>query len=275
LPTYLVSSLTRQYVTVALSGDGGDELFGGYITYQMLLRFSRVMDFVPRAFTPLADAMANVLPANSKVERRLRFVGMTDSHRFVRVVTHFRPSDKNDLYSDQTKAHLEDLQSSIWGKAQLLQNAQVSYSRRMQFADFMQYLPDDILVKVDRTSMLVSLETRAPFLDHRLVEFAFSLPGTWKITSRQSKIILRDALKDLLPAAIIRRGKAGFSVPVREWFAGPLYEFCRSRILADSMEHFFDRRVIIKLLEEHRTGRRDNSSRLWLLLCFALWVSRH
>ena len=113
----------------------------------------------------------------------------------------------------------------------MLEKENVSYSDRMQFADFMEYLPDDILVKVDRTSMLVSLETRAPFLDHRMVEFAFSLPAAWKISPRQSKIVLREALRAMLPSPILSRRKWGFSVQVREWLAGPLYEFCRSRIM--------------------------------------------
>jgi len=215
LPTYLVSLLTRRYVTVALSGDGGDELFGGYITYQMLLRFAKLMGFVPKAFKPLAGRLASVLPADTKLQRRLRLVGMSENDRFVRLVTHFKSSDKAEVYSRQTKGILEDEQGAHCPKAQLLEQQNVSYADRMQFADFKQYLPDDILVKVDRTSMLVSLETRAPFLDHRMVEFAFSLPSGWKISPRQSKIILRDALRAVVPSPILHRGKWGFSVPVR------------------------------------------------------------
>src|SRR5947199_3017266 len=176
---------------------------------------------------------------------------MSENDRFLRVVTHFRSSDKAELYSPETKGMLEDGQRSLRHKAQLLNKENVSYSDRMQFADFMQYLPDDILVKVDRTSMLVALETRAPFLDHRMVEFAFSLPPPWKISTRESKIILRDALRGMVPRPILKRGKWGFSVPVREWLAGPLYEYCKSRIMETGMDQFFEREVVTKLLEEH------------------------
>jgi asparagine synthase (glutamine-hydrolysing) len=275
LPTYLVSFLTRQYVTVALSGDGGDELFGGYITYGMLLRFAQLMGFVPSALIPLASKVADILPAGSKLERRLRFVGMSENDRFVRVVSHFRPTDKAELYSPETNAHVANGLVSLRRKAELLEQEGVSHSDRMQFADFMQYLPDDILVKVDRVSMFVSLEARAPFLDHRLVEFAFSLPAAWKVSPSRSKIILREALKAMLPAPILDRGKWGFSVPVREWLAGPLYEFCRARIMGGSMDQFFAMGVVDRMLQEHRTRKRDHSSRLWLLLCFALWASRY
>lgn len=275
LPTYLVSFLTRQHVTVALSGDGGDELFGGYITYRMLERFAALMRVVPGALKALAGAMANMLPVDTRLERRLRYVGLPENDRFVRMVTHFKATDKEELYSQHTKSAIEEERSLPCAKTQLMHQENVAYTDRMQFVDFMQYLPDDILVKVDRTSMLVSLETRAPFLDHRLVEFAFSLPPRWKVSSQGSKIILKDALRDVLPAEIVGRGKMGFSVPVREWFAGPLYEFCRSRIMESSLGRFFNRNAIGALLEEHQRRRRDNSTKLWLLLCFSLWASRN
>ena len=275
LPTYLVSYLTRQHVTVALSGDGGDELFGGYITYSMLLRLSRLLGFIPEYLKPVAGRLAELLPSGSKVERRLRFAGLSEDDRFLRMVTHFRPSDKEDLYTADTKSQISEREAAITDRRTLLAQGDRSYSDRMQYADLMRYLPDDILVKVDRTSMLVSLETRAPFLDHRLMEFAFSLPSEWKISSKRSKIILREALKSLLPAEVIGRGKWGFSVPLREWFAGPLYEFCRTRVLQSGMDRFFTRSTIHRLLDEHRNGRRDHSTKLWLLLCFALWAAKN
>ncbi len=272
LPTYLVSRLTRQYVTVALSGDGGDELLGGYPTYRMLLRFSQLVEPIPAFVRKPLSRAGEFLPRGSKLERRLRLLGMSENERFVRVVSHFRPADKAELYASEVKAAVTDDRAALGYKEQYLNMEGLRYSDRMQFADFMHYLPDDILVKVDRTSMLVSLETRAPFLDHRLVEFAFSLPSSWKVSGLRSKIILRDALSSLLPPRVLRRGKMGFSVPLREWLAGPLYEYCRSRVTSGEMARLFNTSVVEQLLEDHRRGRRDNSSKLWLLLCFALWV---
>ena len=274
LPTYLVSSLTRRHVTVALSGDGGDELFGGYITYRMLLRFARMMRFLPGSVWPLVARGAHLLPSGSKVERRLRFVGMSEDDRFVRMVTHFRASDKDELYAPEMKDLVKENGVSLQQVAHFAETGR-HYSERMQYSDFMHYLPDDILVKVDRTSMLVSLEARAPFLDHRFVEFAFSLPAAWKISTKRSKVILREALKAILPTEILAREKWGFSVPLKDWLAGPLYEYCRSRITDGALSRLFTPKAVDKLLQQHHSRKRDNSSKLWLLLCLALWSRKY
>ncbi len=275
LPTYLVAELTRQHVTVALSGDGGDELFGGYPTYSMMLRVAKMVDRVPSAIRAHLAQLSGLFAVGSILQRRLKLIGMTENERFVRLVSLTKPEEKASLYATGTKKAIGDPDAMTRNRVLRMDREGTDYVNRMQFADFISYLADDILVKVDRTSMLVSLETRAPFLDHRLVEFAFSLPGNWKVSRTRSKIILKDALAARLPDAVLTRGKMGFSVPLRQWLAGDLFEFCRERILTAEMKRVFEERTVTRWLLEHRQSVRDHSPKLWLLLCFSLWMARH
>jgi asparagine synthase (glutamine-hydrolysing) len=275
LPTYLVARLTREHVTVALSGDGGDELFGGYQTYRKLLLFQALLRYVPTTGRRALARLGGWLPLGVRLLRRLHLASATENERFLRIATHFDDAEKAALYTDTVKDAVNNGAYASSKMLEVLERGNGSYASGMQLADFMLYLPDDILVKVDRTSMLVSLEARAPFLDHRLVEFAFSLPASWKVTPTRSKIILRDALRGVLPKPVRQRGKMGFALPVREWLASSLHPYLRECLSEPSLARVFQRRAIDRMLEDHRTGRRDHTNRLWFLLCFALWASRN
>src|SRR2546426_5353209 len=275
LPTYLVSALTREHVTVALSGDGGDEVFGGYPTYRVMLRLTQLGDRVPIAIRQNLARLSRLFPIGSLLQRRLKLIGMTQNQRFIRLISLTKPEEKEVLYQSGTTKAIADIEEMTRDRVRDMDQDGSDYANRMQLVDFMRYLADDILVKVDRTSMLVSLETRAPFLDYRLVEFAFSLPGYWKVSPTRSKIILKDALLGHVPNAVLTRGKMGFSVPLREWIAGDLFEFCRERILSPQMKAVFEERTLHRWLTEHRQYRRDHSPKLWLLLCLSLWMARH
>jgi asparagine synthase (glutamine-hydrolysing) len=275
IPTYVVSQLTRRHVTVALSGDGGDELFGGYPTYAMMLRVSKLARTLPHRARPWLRRISEVFPKGSLLQRRFMLLGMEENERFVRFISLLKPEDKEQLYTSKTHAAVMGTDVAACRKVDQMNRVERDYVNRMQLSDFDNYLPDDILTKVDRTSMLVSLETRAPFLDHRLVEFAFSLPGDWKVSPSRSKIVLKDAFSKRLPAPILRRRKMGFSMPLKQWLATDLYEFCRRRILSREMTALFDERILCRLLQQHRNGSRDHSSKLWLLICFSLWLASH
>jgi len=200
---------------------------------------------------------------------------MTQNERFVRLVSLTKPEDKKSLYNAATMSAVSDIDATTRERVKEMGDRGSDYANRMESVDFIRYLADDILVKVDRTSMLVSLETRAPFLDHRLIEFAFSLPGDWKVSPSRSKIVLKDALSGHVPDAVLTRGKMGFSVPLRHWLANDLFEFCKERVLSVQMRTVFDDRTMHRWLTEHREYRRDHSPKLWLLLCLSLWMGHH
>ena len=145
------------------------------------------------------------------------------------------------------------------------------FQKQMQFSDFKHYLPDDILVKVDRATMLASLESRAPFLDHRLIEFLFSLPSQWKFNRTESKIILRNILRDSLPKAILEREKMGFGVPLRDWFTNKLIDHYRDILLSSQMGRLFNRHTVQRYLKEHKESKVDRSYEIWLSLAFLIW----
>lgn len=278
LPTYMVSALTREHVTVSLSGDGGDELFGGYDGYGSALRRARLVARIPGPLRWAAPFASRVLPEGTRLGRWARTAALDPTERFTWSLTHFQPSEKRALYADRALRAVEEAAGAVAAypdrqKGQFL-GGDRPYIQQIQYADFMHYLPDDILVKVDRTSMLVSLESRAPFLDHRVVEHAFSLPPAWKVTEEEKKIILKDALRDDLPASILDRAKMGFAVPIAHWFTDELYDFCRERILTDAVAAYLDLAAVEAYLREHRDGRRDHAQKLWFVLSFALWADR-
>jgi len=275
LPTYLVSRMTRDHVTVSLSGDGGDELFGGYEIYRKLLVFAAFLRVMPSGARRVLKSLAKWAPRSSKLSRRLWLASSTNNERFLKILTYFTDLQKSELYTEATQNAVNGDAYALGKKLAYLEAGEGSYATRMQFADFMHYLPDDILAKVDRTSMLASLETRAPFLDHRLVEFAFSLPSSWKVTGLQSKVILRDALRGVIPEGVRRREKRGFALPIREWLATSLYGYLRERVTDPTLTRVFQADTVIRMLEEHRSRRQDHTARLWLLLCFAVWASRN
>lgn len=273
LPTHILAKLTREHVTVALSGDGGDELFGGYKTYKYLLRQIKKVNRFPKIFKTLARLMLHAVPERSYLGKRLWILAANEPERFIETVTTFDHTGKMELFSDAVKEALNDHFCETRDKkmAFFKGNIKVDFQKQMQFSDFKHYLPDDILVKVDRATMLASLESRAPFLDHRLIEFLFSLPSQWKFNRMDSKIILKDILRDSLPGEILEREKMGFGVPLEDWFTGKLIDYYRDILVSPQMDRFFNRQTVQRYLKEHKERKVDRSYEIWLSLAFVLW----
>ena len=296
LPTWYVARETRRSVTVALTGDAGDELFGGYERYRALALtelFQRIPDGPRRV---LGGTMVRVLPRSARSKTRLRklqrlFENINEpaEARYLGWMTTFDESARLLLYSDDQLDRLASAASatedpSEADPAALLGTAFAAAARRdrvtrAMVADILTYLPGDLLVKVDLASMAHSLECRGPFLDHRVVELAAAMPLDRKIRigSGRSKIILKQAFAELLPLPIRKRSKMGFGVPISRWFRDELKDELRE-VLLDPVcldRGLFRAETIRNLIDEHVEGHREHSFRLWALLMLELWFRRH
>jgi asparagine synthase (glutamine-hydrolysing) len=264
VPTFLVSRLVRQHCTVALGGDAGDELFGGYEQHRRLLILQAAFGRIPLPIRKLAAVAGNaILPTGFRGRNWVAALGTDFRSELPPVAGHFVASERRALMGSnwQTPAD-EILKARVPQTGDLLQRG-----TRM---DFHNYLPEDILVKVDRASMLASLEMRAPFLDYRIAEFAFGkVPSRLKASPAERKILLKRLCKKVLPAEFDADRKQGFSIPLPEWLmAGPWRKFF-SEVLLDS-NSMFDKRVVTGLIDGHG-GRRNNAERLFGLTIFELW----
>ena len=277
VPTYYVSKAARELVTVALSGDGGDELWAGYTRH-------RVEQWEQRARTALGPArsaaglLGRALPLSVKGARALRHLAAAPDQAYALKHAYgmFDPDAKGRLYSG-------DFTASVRGADPFTRFRDV-YARcqsndpvdRGLYVDVHTYMADDILTKVDRMSMAVSLESREPLLDHRLLEFAATVPTSLKIRGGRGKYLLRKVLQRRLPPAILERGKHGFEAPIGEWLRGPLAPMAEA-LLADGRlrdRGIFDGREVARLWTEHRDRRADHRHRLWQLVMLELWFRR-
>ncbi len=280
IPTYYVSRYTRQSVTVALTGDGGDEAFGGYDRYRAA-RLAARCDAWPRPLrTLLADA-AGLLPHHrprtwtNRAYRFLRGLAAAPAERYRAWVQIFAPETLAALYRPVVAAALAFREPLDWFAA-LYDGAAGDAAERAARTDYASYLPYDLLTKVDRASMACSLECRSPFLDHELVEFAVSLPSAWRVGTRGGKRILKDWARDLLPPAVLARRKMGFGVPIGAWFRGELADLLRGLVLAPDglCARVFDATRLRAFTEQHISGRRNHEHPLWALLMLELWYRR-
>jgi asparagine synthase (glutamine-hydrolysing) len=274
LPTYLVSQLAASEVKVALSGEGGDELFGGYYTYAADLLAERVGGLA-RLVRPLVER----LPSSSG---RASFD--YKAKRFVRAA-HLPPLERHhgwkEIFSADARAELTG-RSSTSGPLELLraryrETEGADPLARLQDVDLGVYLVDDLLVKTDRASMAHSLEARVPFLDPVVTNLALALPRRHKVRGLSKKVLLRKAAAPLLPHQIVHGQKRGFSIPAAAWLRGELEAFARETLSADVLRRqgFFRPEVVGRLLDDHVAGREDRSRQLWGLLAFTLWHERH
>lgn len=278
-PTFLVSRLAKQSVTVALSGDGGDELFGGYDAY-MAQRICTGFDLLPDPLRqPCLAFLGHLIPPTrgkkslpNKVRRFLLGAAGPAKLQHVRWMTFLFNRDKTHLYSDELKQQLEDHDSFAWLIPYLDKN-EIDNTTRLLYADLKTYLVDNILVKVDRMSMANSLEVRAPFLSHRFVEFAMKIPGDMKIRGFRTKFILKEALVDRLPRSVRHRSKQGFTIPMRNWLRSDLRPLLLDTLSPSRIVRvgLFRRECIDRWIKEHERGVEDHSHRLWALMLFHLW----
>jgi asparagine synthase (glutamine-hydrolysing) len=273
IPTYIVSKMAREHVTVVLSGDGGDELFAGYDRYMLDRKrevFERVPGFIRRNVLPVAS---DLLPRAAYGKNFLRHIALDPDARYIDSISYFNGGKKEGLLSSDFRRALGSYNSDEAFK--LLYNAPSSKERidRLLYLDSKTYLPGDILTKVDRMSMAHSIEARVPLLDHKLIEFVQTIPASLKLRGDVTKHILKQAVRGLIPDEIIDRPKQGFDVPIKKWLNSELRELLCDT-LADSRTRqrgYFNRRAVEAILDEHSRGRRDNSRHLWGLLTLELW----
>lgn len=284
IPTHLVCKAAREHVTVALSGDGGDELFGGYNRYFWGSRIWSKFSWVPLPARQLMARAICAVPVNrwDYVSRATGITRFGDRvHKLASRLGAVR--DMDDLYWSLVSEW--DPASVVKGVDQAAPSPWESNSalpvglnpvERMMFRDAVTYLPDDILCKVDRAGMACSLETRVPFLDHRVVELAWRLPLNMKIRGNTGKWALRQVLYKYVPKELIERPKAGFAIPIGQWLRGPLREWAEC-LLGETrlrQEGYFHPEPIRKAWAEHLSGRRDHTPKIWAVLMFQAWLER-
>jgi asparagine synthase (glutamine-hydrolysing) len=277
IPTYYVSGIARKYVTVALGGDGGDENFAGYRRYQFDVMENRVRARVPagirssifgplgRWYPPLAWA-----PRMFRAKATFQSLSRNPLEGYFNSISIFRPGEKSKLFQ-------KDFQNQLAGYDSI-EVLRYHYDRadtedplsRIQYVDIKTYLPDDILTKVDRASMAVSLEVRAPLLDHRLMEMAARMPASLKLRGREGKYIFKKAMEPKLSRDILYRSKQGFAVPLAHWFRNELKEMAREAIFGVK-DGILDPKYLEKIWTEHQRGTFDRSAYLWSALMFRKW----
>jgi asparagine synthase (glutamine-hydrolysing) len=282
IPTFMLSRFVRHHVTVALGGDGGDELFAGYPMYyghKVARAYNRVPSFIRRGIVAPAVNRMPVSTENLSFEYRAK--------RFVRssewdIVRRHHSWFGSFSVDEQDELLTPDVRSQAPGDIYKDARAMLAICdasddiERMQFLDINFYMAEDILTKVDRAAMAVSLETRAPFLDPRVVQFAASLPLGYKLHGSSGKYILKKALEPLLPANILHRKKKGFGIPIAEWLKGRLNPLMHD-LLAESRireQGLFEPKFVSQLIGEHETGVASHHKQLWTLLVFQLWYER-
>lgn len=275
IPTYLVSKLARTQVTVALSGDGGDEVFGGYNRYFHAPRLWSGLRLIPRFMRQLLALAARGLSAEF-LARLIPRVSLAQ-HKVTKFLALLAVNSPRELYEGLMAMWVSSpvlglvpeggiLDGFSWGN---------DFAADMMTLDTQTYLPDDILVKMDRASMAVSLECRAPFLDPEVAEVAWSLPMEWKVRSGVGKVVLRKLLAQYLPTDLIERPKIGFSLPLGEWLRGPLRGWAEDLLAPDRIkrEGLLDANLIRRRWQEHLSGQRNHAAALWCVLMFEAWLA--
>jgi asparagine synthase (glutamine-hydrolysing) len=277
IPTYLVSRLARQYVTMALSGDGGDELFAGYVRYSRYLIVSRLRRILlgavgTRAVAAVLQTIGASSPRCLRYAAILRRAALVPVARYSQMVGLYPPDLRRDLVrlGESSCRDVPQAIAAAWQEA-----LSCDPLRQMQAVDAETYLIDDVLVKVDRAAMANSLETRAPLLDHRLWEYVAALPTRFKFAHGEAKYLLRRLLRGQVPDSVLDRPKHGFAIPLAQWFRAGWQDTARPLLLEGGVPHYFDRGCVERMLQEHASGLIDHSEHLWLLLVFAMWHQQY
>jgi asparagine synthase (glutamine-hydrolysing) len=277
IPTFYVSQITRQNVTVALNGDGGDESFAGYDRYwgnALAARVGRIPGL------RLGATLAKAVPSSKgirdpfrRAERFLSVAGQQQAHRYAGWMSYFTAEDKRRLCAPEFLNQASSLATATWFEEMFASSGAKHPADAAMSVDVRSYLPYDLLVKVDIASMANSLEGRSPFLDHEVMEFAARLPAKMKLRGRAGKYLLKKTFSDLLPPENVDRPKMGFGVPVGKWFRGPLKDLLRDSLLSEESTRrgYFIPAEVKKLVDDHIEERADHSAKLWNLLMLEMW----
>jgi asparagine synthase (glutamine-hydrolysing) len=272
IPTFLVAQLARRSVTVALSGDGGDELFGGYTRYQKALaRTARESSRLLRLGAAIGQRLPHFVPARN----RLIDLGRSRWGRYAAsVLDPLLPEEggiaRRELVHEQGRSSLADLVMP-----HVPTDGQFDFAAAMMAVDMSSYLPGDILTKVDRTSMAVSLEARVPLLDNEVVDFALALPGRYRVSPTATKLLFRKAIRGIVPDYVLARPKQGFAIPLGAWFRGPLRQRLRAlESLSAALQPYVEASAVKRVLAEHLIGRRDHGAVIWRLMVLEIWLER-
>lgn len=282
VPTYYVSRETAAHVKVALTGDAGDECFVGYPRYRAVklgAMFDRLPGFVRRSLPRIAGAMPSSLGIRTLRRRAKRFLeamNLPPIERYMRWVSIFDDERRGALCSPEFLRLVEGASSVDIFRDEYRESGEEDFIAATTFVDMRRYLPDCLMVKTDIASMANSLETRSPFMDHKVVEFASRLPVSLKLRGWNSKYLLKYAFRDMLPPPILKRAKRGFGAPVAEWFRGELRGPAEEMLLSDrfNARGYFRPEYVRELLAEHVEGRFDHGYRLWSLLMLERWHRR-
>ncbi len=285
IPTFYVSQFARQQVTVALTGDGGDEVFAGYKRFYQASLIDRLEMFklLPlwRSLRNLTVKIENLLHAVKKrpfpATKADEILTMEGIERYKHLLAFFSDSDKTSLLTPEFRLQIRESKTSAYLGRHLERAVNATGINRYLYLDMTTYLPEDILFKVDICSMLNSLECRSPFLDHVLIEFVASLPGNYKLKPPKGhKYLLKEAFKDWLPEGFMHRNKMGFSAPMPAWIKKDLSSLLRQKLLEEgSLDKWIRRDIVEKYLEDHLAGRASHSKQLWPLLVLAEWAKQY
>ncbi|HSX41726.1 MAG TPA: asparagine synthase (glutamine-hydrolyzing) [Candidatus Saccharimonadales bacterium] len=283
LPSYYVSKLTRQHVTVALNGDGGDENFAGYSRYSVqkfALAYDRFWLLHQLLAQPAATAFSRIVKNTftERAERFARTMSKDYARRYVNYICYFTNEAKAKLYSPAFKAQMTGINSEDHLAAKFAESQTPDELDQTLYADFTTYLPDDLLAKVDIATMAVSLEGRSPFLDHELLELTAKMPFELKLKGRdQKKYILKEALRGLIPDEVMFRPKMGFGVPIEAWFRDDLRQYTRHVLLGPKLKkrNLFNQAALHDILDGHEKTKVNHANQIWALLTLELWFEEY
>ncbi len=282
IPTYIVSNLTRQHVTVALNGDGGDELFAGYTRFIA----ANLSEKIPSGVRSILAGLSNLIPAPhyersviSRGKRLLSALNMPLLERYLNWISYVRVDDVSGLINPSVFSseknrdyYKEDVYNYFAQHIRGLEG--VPLLTKLLYLNFKTYLPDDLLVKMDRMTMANSLEGRSPFLDRELVEYVFTIPDRLKLRFLTTKYNLKQTFKDILPQKIMHRGKMGFGVPLGTWFRTKLKSYLEEYIISGTpkINNYLNPKEVKRIFDEHQSMARDHGLKLWLFLTLELWL---
>jgi asparagine synthase (glutamine-hydrolysing) len=275
LPTMLLAKLTREHVTVALTGEGADELFSGYGNYRKRVSEERLTRILGATYSPLRS-LVPLLPPTIRKDRVIKAIGSKHSARYATIPNVFDRATHRGLFShalmQHQHSHIADYAEKLFDECNTS-----SYIEKLMYIDMRLWLPDDLLTKVDRATMAHSLEARVPFLDHKFVEFVAKLDPQLKQNGKTTKYLLKKLAEKYLPHDIVYRGKQGFVMPLSPWLEGGLKSRMEHAIGSQGLgkRGLFAEGALKHLLAEHRRGRSNHSGRLWALTVLELWFERH